>query len=140
MQQPSALKTVPVFVNFNVFRPWKPIESRETSKNFEKKKCYFCKQGESFLLNCTHHLVFTKKKEVTCVNGLIVFNIVDAGGIADEFVNSYGGVLRKVLSYDVRMKSYWRGWKLKTWIVILKNTEFNSFSCLELISTRHVIY
>ena len=31
-----------------------------------------------------------------CVKGLIVFNIVDVCGIADEFMNSYGDVLRKI--------------------------------------------
>jgi hypothetical protein len=34
---------------------------------------------------------------VTCVKGLIVFNVVVVCGIAEEFVNSYGSVLRKML-------------------------------------------
>jgi len=34
---------------------------------------------------------------VNCVKGLIVFNVAVACGIADGFVNTYGGVLRKIL-------------------------------------------
>ena len=41
---------------------------------------------------------------MTCVKGLIVFNVVGVCGIDDGFVNSYGAELRKILKLRLENK------------------------------------